>query len=186
MAERVGMQKVVRESERRLAEAQRIAKVGSWEYDLVTEKITWSEELFRLFGLNPIEGEPNLEGVLASYHPEDAPKLALSVKQAIEEGISYALDLRGAPGSDQNGSYQWYHAVGSSVMDTTGGYYRAQASRGGPDRKLSNHPAEPGGATDCAGKRSLDPLCRRHSWNGDNVGRQWSDCTGAQAGRSSR
>ena len=61
----------MREAAARLAQAQRVAKVGSWEHDLVGNKVAWSDELFRLFGLDPADGVPGHEAALALYHPED-------------------------------------------------------------------------------------------------------------------
>ncbi|NEQ75224.1 MAG: diguanylate cyclase [Okeania sp. SIO2C9] len=48
----------LKESKAKLQEAQKIAHLGNWEYDLKTQKITWSDEVFRIFGLNPSRGEP--------------------------------------------------------------------------------------------------------------------------------
>jgi len=110
----------MQESAVRLAEAQRVAKVGSWEYDLAANKITWSAELFRLFGLDPAQGEPDYEAAVALYHPEDAPTLDALVARATREGTGYEMDLRGAPGAFPDGGARWYHTVGTAVTDGAG------------------------------------------------------------------
>ena len=110
----------LQKSEARLAEAQRIAQIGSWEYDLVENKITWSNELFRLFGLDPADGEPDYAAAVALYDAEDAARLDALVARAVQEGISYALDLRGAPSLFPDSSPKWYHTAGSAVTDSSG------------------------------------------------------------------
>ena len=112
------------ESQARLAEAQRVAQLGSWEFEIGTGRITWSDELFRLFGLEPADEAPNYAVAVALYHPEDAPKLDALVTRAIQEGIGYALDLRGAPDPLQGGAFRWYHTVGTVVQDASGSVVR--------------------------------------------------------------
>ena len=108
------------ESTARMAEAQRIAKVGSWEYDLAENRVSWSDELFRLFGLDPAEGEPEYEAAVSLYHHEDAPLLDSLVARAAQEGVGYELDLRGAPGTMPSGQSKWYHTVGTAIKDSAG------------------------------------------------------------------
>jgi PAS domain S-box-containing protein len=60
-----------RQSNAQLVEAQRVAHMGSWEWDMVGNHITWSEELYRIFGLDPREDEPSLESFFALVHPDD-------------------------------------------------------------------------------------------------------------------
>ncbi len=125
--ERKGMEEELRASHRaaqesaaRLAEAQRVAKIGSWEYDLVTDKVAWSDELFRLFGLDSAEGQPGYEAAVALYHPEDAPVLDALVARSAREGVGFELDLRGAPGAFPDGRTRWYHALGTAHADEEG------------------------------------------------------------------
>jgi PAS domain S-box-containing protein len=58
------------ESQRLLVEAQRMAKLGSWEYDLATNKIVWSKEVYSIFGLDDTY-TPSLDGLAKSIHPDD-------------------------------------------------------------------------------------------------------------------
>ncbi len=55
----------------RLAEAQRLARLGSWEWDIVANDVTWSDELFRIYGLRPGETKPSYAGFLERVHPDD-------------------------------------------------------------------------------------------------------------------
>ena len=62
----------LRDSENRLAEAQRLAHLGSWSIDAATGTRVWSDELYRLWGFEPQEFEPELGRLLERLHPDDA------------------------------------------------------------------------------------------------------------------
>src|SRR6266704_3846004 len=59
------------QSEDRLARAQRLARLGNWEWDLTSGKLHWSEEMYHLFGIDPGNGEPSRDTQLERVHPED-------------------------------------------------------------------------------------------------------------------
>ena len=59
----------LQQSEAFLEEAQRIAQIGNWSFDLNTKKITWSDELFRMFGRDPNDPEPDYDDYLNEYSP---------------------------------------------------------------------------------------------------------------------
>ena len=107
----------LRRSEARLAEAQRVAKVGSWELDAKTLEVSWSAEMFHLTGLNPRHGVPDYPSNLALYCPKDADKLDTLVKRAIEQGWEYAIDIRRVP---PKGAVQWFQASGHAVKGEDG------------------------------------------------------------------
>ncbi len=92
-------------SERRLADAQAIGEVGSWECDLATDQVTWSHQLCRMAGLAPGEHPTTLEGFSALVHPEDRAQWVQSVRQTLEVGASesdYRLVRR-------DGDVRWVH-----------------------------------------------------------------------------
>ena len=64
-------QNAIQESEDRLKRSQEIAHLGSWELDLVKNKLTWSDEVYRIFGLKPQEFGATYEAFLNSVHPDD-------------------------------------------------------------------------------------------------------------------
>jgi PAS domain S-box-containing protein len=84
----------LRRSEANLAAAQRVAHVGSWEFDVITQKITWSEELFRIFGLEPTGPEPNHAQLLKKVHHDDRALWKTSIEQVLKSGKSYESDFR--------------------------------------------------------------------------------------------
>ncbi len=79
-------------SEERLKEAQRIGKMGSWEYDIKTQRITWSDQAFQLFGNEPPPDPTNL-GEIHKYYPDDAALLHNAIHRAKENGESFKQDL---------------------------------------------------------------------------------------------
>ncbi|MBD2207643.1 PAS domain-containing protein [Calothrix sp. FACHB-1219] len=87
-------EETLRKSKALLTEAQKVAKIGNWEFDLIRQKITWTEELFHIFERDPGLGEPNYEDLLELYHPESAARLSKAVEISITTGESYKLILR--------------------------------------------------------------------------------------------
>ena len=82
-------------SETRLAAAQRMAHIGSWSYDHWSRRITWSEEMFRIYGRDPKLGAPSDPRELkALTHPQDWPRLRSAMREAIEKGAGYQLEFR--------------------------------------------------------------------------------------------
>jgi len=76
-----------------LAEAQAIARLGSWEWDVVHDRVIWSEETYRIFGLEP--GAPvDLAAYRSRVHADDLPALEAAVGRALEHGEAYSLQHR--------------------------------------------------------------------------------------------
>jgi PAS domain S-box-containing protein len=73
-------------SERLRAEVERIARVGSWEWDLASNRITWSAELFRIFGLDATTFDSTYEAYVSRLHPGDRDRVAANVRRAVEMG----------------------------------------------------------------------------------------------------
>ena len=72
-----------------------MAHIGSWSYDHWSRRITWSEEMFRIYGRDPKLGAPSDPRELkALTHPQDWPRLRSAMRQAIEEGADYQLEFR--------------------------------------------------------------------------------------------
>jgi PAS domain S-box-containing protein len=77
-----------------LEQAQRIAHIGSWEYDLATEKIAWSEELQRLFGYENGNAPDRYEDAMSRVHPDDRLALDEVFVAARDTGTPFALSIR--------------------------------------------------------------------------------------------
>ncbi|HTK04758.1 MAG TPA: PAS domain S-box protein [Candidatus Eisenbacteria bacterium] len=77
-----------------LAEAERIAHVGSWEWDLASDAMTWTDELFRIYGLEPGAEKPSLAVYLRQIDTEDREKVKQAVKKARAEAVPFSFDHR--------------------------------------------------------------------------------------------
>ncbi|MGG6242332.1 EAL domain-containing protein [Nodosilinea sp. AN01ver1] len=82
------------QAESRLKEAQRIAHTGSWELYLPSQQLTWSEEMFRIYGLSPRPVPPSLDEQLAALDPSDRPLWQRQLAESSRSGQS--LNLEGA------------------------------------------------------------------------------------------
>ena len=74
-----------KQKERILKKSQQIANLGSWELDLKNNSLSWSEEIYRIFGLNPQEFEATYESFLEIIHPEDREEVDNAYNSSIEE-----------------------------------------------------------------------------------------------------
>ena len=84
----------LKQSERRLAEAQRVAHIGSWERDLRTNQVTWSDELYRLFDVQADEVEVSYQQFLKRLVPQDVDRIRALVDAAIRERRGFSCDYR--------------------------------------------------------------------------------------------
>ena len=75
----------LRRSRAQLAEAQALARIGSWEWDIPANRVTWSDELFRIYGMQPGEVEPSYEGFLERVHPDDRASVDARNHQAFAD-----------------------------------------------------------------------------------------------------
>jgi PAS domain S-box-containing protein len=92
--ERRRAEQVLRESQTRLNEAQRIAKVGSWELDLVTNHLHWSPEIFRLFEIDPTQFGASYEAFLNAIHPEDREAVNAAYTSSLKDRQPYCVTHR--------------------------------------------------------------------------------------------
>ena len=76
-------------SEARLKEAQQLAHLGSWEYDLVSGELLWSEEVFRIFEIDPRGVRPSFERFLERVHPEDRPMVHKAFDASVRDRQTY-------------------------------------------------------------------------------------------------
>ncbi|MHC1733891.1 MAG: PAS domain S-box protein [Bacteroidales bacterium] len=100
-----------------LKEAQSVAKLGNWEYDLVQNKADWSDELLRIFGLTRTAGEPSWDSHLKRIHPDDLQQFEESVMRAYSEGIPFESTFRvQIPGEE----IKWIRAICQTGKDRQG------------------------------------------------------------------
>ncbi len=77
------VEQALRESEALLARSQRIARVGSWQYDVAADRLAWSDETYRIFWLEPQASAATYEAFLEAVHPDD--------RAAVDEAFSGSL-----------------------------------------------------------------------------------------------
>lgn len=117
VTERKLAEEALKESQRRLEEAQRIAHVGHWERDLETERITWSDEIYRILGLPPQEHGSSLAEWLHAIHPEDREKVILAVEEAKNDVRRFDLEYRILR---PDGEVRFLHSQGDIIRDEHG------------------------------------------------------------------
>jgi PAS domain S-box-containing protein len=123
--ERQTLSRDLKESNARLEEAQRVAHVGHWEWDLETGEVIWSDETYRIFGLKPQERAMNLAMVRQMVHPEDREALYSGVDVEIDVGVHPVAEFRIVTPS---GEVRTVHAITSKLWS---------AMPGDPDNKVS-------------------------------------------------
>jgi PAS domain S-box-containing protein len=94
ITDRKQMEDKLRHNQAILAEAQRIAKVGYWEYNLADSSIAWSEQTFIIFGFAPDQKTPSWSEVEQRIHPDDRELHAKVLEEAITKGRPYKIELR--------------------------------------------------------------------------------------------
>jgi PAS domain S-box-containing protein/putative nucleotidyltransferase with HDIG domain len=94
ITERKVAEEALRSKQMMLARTEGIAHIGSWAWNIATDKVTWSDELFSIFQRDPQEGAPSFSEQPALYYPEDMARLRQAVEGAVTDGTSYELELR--------------------------------------------------------------------------------------------
>ena len=107
----------LRESERKLEEAQRLTHVGYWERDPKTDLITWSDETYRIFGLQRQERSLTLANLADLVHPEDLQIVLQAVAEALRGGGRYDVEYRVLR---PDGTVRLVHSQGDVIWDESG------------------------------------------------------------------
>ncbi|WP_163338477.1 PAS domain S-box protein [Desulfopila sp. IMCC35008] len=97
ITERIEVERQLRERETSLNEAQRVAKLGSWQWDLVSDENKWSENLCRMMGLNPEDPVPTHTEQASWYTPESLAELNKLVDRALKDGGDYHVEMTTTP-----------------------------------------------------------------------------------------
>jgi PAS domain S-box-containing protein len=109
--------KSARESQRSefyLAEAQRLGHIGNWVFDPAKGFEYWSDELFRVYGLDPLNGPPNSEQYLATVHPHDREFMASLMKRMLSDDSRFDVTKRIVRAS---GEIRYVRCVGTADSD---------------------------------------------------------------------
>jgi len=93
ITERKRAEEKIEESRKNLQVAQRLAHLGSWQWVIATDTVTWSEELYRINGRDPKLPAPSFKELPAYYTPESWQRLSAAVGKTLKSGESYELEL---------------------------------------------------------------------------------------------
>ena len=117
LAERAATEEQLEQAHAALAEAQEVARIGSWEWAIDANQFSWSDELYRLYGLAPQSIDVTLESFLERVHPADRAAVEHVADRARGDGQPFALDHRIVLSS---GEVRWFHARGRVITNETG------------------------------------------------------------------
>ena len=107
----------IRQNERLLADAQHLARLGSWQWDVAANRVTWSEELYRIYGLEPETFGATFEGYLAHVHPEDQSIARTAIEGALHDHRPFTFEERIVR---PDGSRRTLYSQGHVVLDDAG------------------------------------------------------------------
>jgi PAS domain S-box-containing protein len=124
ISERKRIEEALRESERRHERSEEIAHLGSWELDVIADRLTWSDEVYRIFGLHPKEFGATYEAFVATIHPDDRQAVDAAYSSSLKAGgegyeIEHRITRR------DNGEIRTVHEKCEHVRDAAGRVVRS-------------------------------------------------------------
>jgi PAS domain S-box-containing protein len=118
--EREALSRSFQESKARLEEAQRVAHIGHYEWNLITNRVTWSAELYRIYGLPPQEGSLDMAMVREMMHPDDREHVFGAAEEVVRSGLHAAAEHRVVC---PTGEVRTVQAIGTVKRDASGRAY---------------------------------------------------------------
>lgn len=94
ITKRIQAEQQVKHGEQLLVEAQRLARLGSWFWDIPSGVVTWSEELYHIFGISPQEFGHTFESFLSLVHPDDRKAVGRAIQASKKKSSSFKIDHR--------------------------------------------------------------------------------------------
>ncbi len=123
LSDRDALMASLKEGGDRLSRAQEIAHLGSWELDLAGDRLSWSDEVYRIFGLQPQEFAATYEAFLEAVHPEDRVAVDAAYSGSVREGRqSYEIQHRVVR---RDGEVRWVHEKCEHLFDADGRVIRS-------------------------------------------------------------
>ncbi|HET8980639.1 MAG TPA: PAS domain-containing protein [Solirubrobacteraceae bacterium] len=114
---RASIERELRRSRQALVEAERVARMGSWEWDMREDRTTWSDGLFELYGLSVNELDATYEGGIERVLPEDRQRVREAMERAVAERSGFALEYRVVR---RDGRVRTFRNQGEVVVDERG------------------------------------------------------------------
>lgn len=94
ITDRLAAERMLRRRQEMLTRTENIAHIGSWEWDLATDAVTWSDELYRILQCDPPAGAPSFSGYAGLFHPDDGARIREAAESAVTGGTPYQLEVR--------------------------------------------------------------------------------------------
>ena len=129
ITERKRLEESLRKSEALLKQTQEVSRVGGWEYDVARQRVTWTDEVYRIYEVDPSYDPNDIQQAVTFYAGHDQEVIARSFKRAVEEGEAYDLELQFV---SAKGARKWVRTTGQAervtgktvrvfghIMDTT-------------------------------------------------------------------
>jgi PAS domain S-box-containing protein len=159
----------LQESKARLEEAQRVAHVGYWVWDLQTNRVIWSDETYRIFGLTPQEGLIDLAILREMIHPEDRESMFRKAEESLLSGVRADAEHRIVRPS---GEVRTVHSRADAKRDASGRPYEMFGTvQDITERKRAEQALQQTQIYLREGQR----LARMGSWAFNDEGLYWSD-----------
>ena len=124
LAQSDALRRSLEESSDRLNRSQEISHLGSWELDLAADRLSWSDEVYRLFGLAPQEFQATYEAFLEAVHPDDRAAVDAAYSGSVREGKS-SYEIRHRVIRQRTGEVRWVHEKCEHVKDEAGKIVRS-------------------------------------------------------------
>ncbi|MCS6836842.1 MAG: PAS domain S-box protein [Anaerolineae bacterium] len=121
ITERRKQERARRQAEEQLRKAQALARLGSWELDLITNETIWSEEFCRICGFDPETVQPSVELGTLAIHPDDREKVAQALERTRTTGEPYIMEKRIV---HPDGKVRWVLSQDEAIRDDLGNTIR--------------------------------------------------------------
>ncbi|MBX6313939.1 MAG: PAS domain-containing protein [Isosphaeraceae bacterium] len=110
-------EQALRESEERLRLALETGECGIWDWDLTTDRVTWSDRLFEFHGVDPVAFSGRGEDIQALIHPDDVGRISGVIQQAIADRTDFRVEFRAVR---PDGAMRWLATSGRVLYDANG------------------------------------------------------------------
>ncbi len=125
ITEKIRTEMELQQNEARLREVSRLAQLGYWNADYMTLKVSWSDEMFKIFNLDPKGYQPTVQSLFEFIHPEDLPRLQEQATRGLGKRQNFQIQLRV---KILSGQVRYVHFNGYHQYDDLGNLLRSSGT----------------------------------------------------------